>query len=221
MRTIFHTTTLIEMTARELAVLDGVNPDWSASGMGMPGPQDNDPGWKMYEEDAAAMSDLDRKAFVYAARAHDSAGQVRKYTGQPYMVHPTEVARIVRSVPHTHEMVAAAYLHDTVEDTRATLTEIERYFGDVVATLVYWLTDVSRPEDGNRAARKAIDRAHLASAPAAAQTIKLADLIDNSRSIKKHDRDFWETYRREKLQLLDVLTEGDPTLWTRARKLCE
>jgi hypothetical protein len=74
-------------------------------------------------------------------------------------------------------------LHDTVEDTGVELAELRRVFDDDVATLVEWLTDVSRPEDGNRVARKAIDRAHTARAPARAKTVKLADLIDNSRSI--------------------------------------
>jgi (p)ppGpp synthase/HD superfamily hydrolase len=111
--------------------------------------------------------DVVRKAQVYAMAAHASVKQVRKYTGEPYIVHPAEVAKIVASVPGaTPDMVAAAWLHDVVEDTGCTFTDIHMAFGIDIATLVGWLTDVSKPEDGNRAVRKAIDRAHTAEAPA-------------------------------------------------------
>jgi hypothetical protein len=91
-------------------------------------------------------------------------------------------------------------------------------FGIDIATLVGWLTDVSKPEDGNRAHRKAIDRPHSAEAPAEAQTVKLADLISNSRSIVAHDPAFAKTYLEEKRLLLAVMTKGDPTLMAEARK---
>jgi (p)ppGpp synthase/HD superfamily hydrolase len=115
-------------------------------------------------------------------------------------------------------MVAAAWLHDTVEDTDVTIELIRAEFGDKVAELVGWLTDVSRPEDGNRAVRKAIDREHSASAPAEAQTVKLADLIANTRSIMKHDVAFAKTYLEEKRLLLEVMDRGDATLVAIARK---
>jgi (p)ppGpp synthase/HD superfamily hydrolase len=106
-------------------------------------------------------------------------------------------------------MVAAAWLHDVVEDTGCTFTDIHMAFGIDIATLVGWLTDVSKPEDGNRAVRKAIDRAHTAEAPAEAQTIKLADLISNSKSIMQHDPAFAKTYLAEKRLMLEVMTKGD------------
>jgi (p)ppGpp synthase/HD superfamily hydrolase len=151
--------------------------------------------------------------------AHAAVGQKRKYTFEPYIVHPAEVAKIVAGVPGaTPDMVAAAWLHDVVEDTGCTFTDIHMGFGIDIATLVQWLTDVSKPEDGNRAARKAIDRAHSAQAPAEAQTIKLADLISNSRSIVQHDPEFAKVYLEEKRLLLEVMTKGDPTLMAEARK---
>jgi hypothetical protein len=76
---------------------------------------------------------------------------------------------------------------------------------------------VSRPKDGNRAVRKAIDREHTARAPAGAQTVKLADLIANTRSIVKHDVAFARTYLAEKRLLLEVLTRGDAVLMAEAR----
>jgi len=163
------------------------------------------------------MAELAESALAFATEAHASIDQRRKYTGEPYIVHPIAVAELVRSVPHTEAMIAAAYLHDVVEDTPVSLAEIEAQFGAEVAMLVGWLTDVSRPGDGNRTVRKALDLAHTARAPAAAKTIKLADLIDNTRTISARDPGFWRVYRREKAAMLKVLTEGDATLWAQAR----
>ena len=164
------------------------------------------------------MNNVER-ARVFATAAHAAVKQVRKYTFEPYIVHPTEVAGIVATVPHTNEMLAAAYLHDTVEDTGVSIVDIQVEFGNEVASLVSWLTDVSKPEQGNRAVRKAIDREHTAMAPAAAQTVKLADLIANSRSILAHDPAFARVYLEEKRMLLEVLTRGDATLMAQARRI--
>ena len=163
------------------------------------------------------MTELETRARVFATAAHAAVGQLRKYTFEPYIVHPAEVVSILKTVAHTPEMIAAAWLHDVVEDTGVTLELVRREFGDAVADLVGWLTDVSRPDHGNRAARKAVDRAHTAAAPAEAQTIKLCDLISNTRSIVEHDEKFARTYLAEKRLLLEVMTKGDPELLARAR----
>lgn len=162
---------------------------------------------------------METKAKKFAAWYHASIDQRRKYTNEPYINHPAAVAELVRSVPHTEEMLCAAWLHDVVEDTPCTLTEVEQAFGMVVASLVDMLTDVSKPEDGNRATRKALDREHTANASPQAKTIKLADLIDNTHSILERDPDFARVYMREKARLLRVLTEGDPTLYRKATDL--
>jgi (p)ppGpp synthase/HD superfamily hydrolase len=158
--------------------------------------------------------DIEQLALDFATAAH--TGQKRKYTGEDYIVHPIEVAEIVKTVAYTPEMIAAALLHDVVEDTDASLEDILHRFGSAVADLVRDLTDVSQPEDGNRATRKALDRAHTAQASAAAKTIKLADLISNSRSIVEFDPKFAKVYLKEKALLLDVLTEGDEILLKKA-----
>ena len=160
------------------------------------------------------------KARIFATAAHAAVAQLRKYTGEPYWVHPAEVVSIVMTVPHTDAMLAAAWLHDVVEDTGVTIETIRAEFGQEVAELVGWLTDVSRPDQGNRAVRKAIDRAHSAAAPAEAQTIKYADLISNTRSIAEHDPDFAKTYLKEKQLLLEVMTKGDPELYKQAQASC-
>jgi len=164
--------------------------------------------------------DIVERARIFATAAHAAVAQLRKYTNEPYIVHPAEVFGIVSTVGGaTPEMLAAAWLHDVVEDTGVTIEVIRQMFGEEVAELVGWLTDVSRPEQGNRAVRKAIDRAHTAMAPAEAQTIKLADLISNTRSIMAHDEKFAKTYLEEKRLLLEVMTKGDRTLYERARAL--
>lgn len=165
------------------------------------------------------MSDLAIRALEFARAAHAAVDHRRKFTGEPYIVHPIAVAEIVRTVPHTKEMIAAAYLHDTREDTRTTDADIRAAFGDAVADLVAMLTDTAKPEDGNRAARVAINRAHTAEASPAAKTVKLADLIDNTRNIVEHDPNFAAVYIPEKAALLDVLREGDPILHAMARDL--
>jgi (p)ppGpp synthase/HD superfamily hydrolase len=127
------------------------------------------------------MDDLERRALAFATAAHASIDQRRKYTNEPYIVHPIAVAKLVKTVSHTPEMVAAALLHDVVEDTPITSEEVRAEFGPIVGELVDWLTDVSRPGDGNRRLRKNLDLQHTA-----------------------------------KLALLEVLKEGDPTLWKAA-----
>lgn len=162
---------------------------------------------------------IEAAAHDFAAHYHGIIDQRRKYTNDPYIVHPAAVVEIVKTIPHTPEMVAAAWLHDVVEDTPATLDEVRATFGRHVASLVEMLTNVSRPGDGGRAARKVADRAHLAMASAEAKTIKLADVIDNTRNIATLDPKFARIYLVEKSQLLRVLRDGEPVLWFRADAL--
>ena len=159
---------------------------------------------------------LVRTAFYFAEKAHD--GQQRKYTGEPYIVHPLAVASLVTFAGGSDEAVAAALLHDVVEDTDVTNAEIAEEFGMDVAGLVAEVTDVSKPEDGNRAVRKAIDRDHLKRASPSGMTIKLADMIDNSRSIAEGDPKFAKVYMAECADLLPHLSGGSRMLWTMAAK---
>jgi (p)ppGpp synthase/HD superfamily hydrolase len=157
------------------------------------------------------------RADAFASAAHAAVKQVRKYTGEPYINHPREVAAVLREYGASYDWIAAALLHDVVEDVgEHMLPVIRAEFGDIIADLVDELSDKSRPEDGNREKRKAIDRANLAKASPAAQTIKLADLINNTSSIVKHDKEFARVYLKEKRLLLEVLTRGLPQLYQRA-----
>ena|ERR1022692_2104326 len=161
------------------------------------------------------------KAIDFCKLGHDSINQVRKYTGEPYWNHPIEVMEIVRSVPHTPQMLIAALFHDLVEDTPITLETIGENFGYEVAVLVEMLTDPSKTEDGNRSIRKNIDLQHTAIACTEAKTIKLADLISNTKSIVDYDIDFARVYLKEKELLLGVLKDGDKTLYERAFSLMQ
>ena len=165
------------------------------------------------------MSDLVDRARVYATEAHQRINHRRKYNNEPYHVHLSAVAKLVASVTDDEEMVAAAWLHDTVEDTQATKEDVEAEFGMQVAELVEELTDVSKPGDGNRVRRKQIDRMHLAQASKRAKTVKLADLIDNCKDITRHDPRFAQVYLAEMNSLLDVLQGGNEQLYKRAEKI--
>ena len=163
-------------------------------------------------------NELVARAREFAIRAHKRIDHRRKYNQQPYDVHLKAVADLVASVSDDPESLAAAWLHDVVEDTPATFSEIEKAFGAGVAGLVAELTDVSKPGDGNRAVRKAIDRAHLAQASGRAKTVKLADVVDNCADICRHDTRFARVYVAEMGALLEVLGDGDPRLLKRARR---
>jgi (p)ppGpp synthase/HD superfamily hydrolase len=96
------------------------------------------------------------RAKTYAIEAHRRIDHRRKYTCLPYEMHLKAVAELVTSVTDDPVTIAAAWLHDTVEDTPVTIEEVEDQFGAEVAALVADMTDISRSIDGNRAARKEV-----------------------------------------------------------------
>lgn len=88
--------------------------------------------------------DLFEKALLFATEKH--GGQLRKMANTPYILHPVEVAAIVGTMTDDREILAAAVLHDTVEDTDTTLDEIRENFGKRVALLVMTETENKRPD---------------------------------------------------------------------------
>lgn len=158
------------------------------------------------------------KAVEFAKNAHGN--QVRKYTDTPYIFHTISVANIVSSVTKDKEVIAAAVLHDVIEDTGATYTHLCHRFGHRVANLVSELTEPKL--DGNRATRKKQEAERLSKVSFEAKTIKLADLIDNTSSIVKFDEYFARTYMKEKKYLLQYsLADGDFELWLQAWHIVE
>lgn len=161
------------------------------------------------------------RAFMVAA--HCSVGQVRKYTGEDYFHHPEEVLQLLLTYDEpTLEMQVAALLHDVIEDTNVKIEQIRRIFGMAIAQMVHELSDVSKPEDGNRAKRKRIDREHIGQASQQSQRIKCADLLSNSKSIVARDVNFAKTYLIEKLLILDEIRMGvgNTMIWKEALWVC-
>ncbi|MFL9611176.1 HD domain-containing protein [Methylobacillus sp. Pita2] len=180
------------------------------------------------------FSDRLFSALVYANTSHShvktniGVGQVRKYTGDAYIVHPIEVMNILSGVTQDEDVLIAALLHDVVEDTQDDgagrnaafiQNEIHALFGERVQKLVLEVTDISRPSDGNRAVRMEIDRQHYALASPDGKSIKLADVISNTSKIMELDRRFAQKYIQEKALLLEFLTEGAPGLYEMATKV--
>lgn len=158
------------------------------------------------------------RALYFAIGAHGK--QERKYEGIPYWHHCKNVADLVSAATDDVAVIQAAVLHDTLEDTHITYEVLRYVFGERVAKLVLEVTDVSKPEDGNRETRKEKDRQHYAKSSPEGATIKLADLIDNTRSISKHDKNFAKVYLPEKRRLLEVLKHGNEELYNLAEATC-
>ncbi len=152
---------------------------------------------------------MENEALKFATMAHK--GQTRKYTEEPYIEHPKRVVALLKSVKHTPEMIAAAYLHDVVEDTEVSNEDIKNRFGAQVASLVEELTDEyekAKYPNLNRRARKEREVKRQANMSPAAKTIKLADVIDNTRDIVKNDPGFARKYLREMYALTKALQGG-------------
>ena len=128
---------------------------------------------------------LDR-AIVFAVRAH--AGTERRGKGFPYIVHPMEAVEIVATMTRDQELLAAAVLHDTVEDTDTTVEQIRTEFGDRIASLVASESDivldgVSEEDSWHALKQAAIDR--LARASHDAKMVALGDKLSNMRAIAR------------------------------------
>ncbi len=128
---------------------------------------------------------LDR-AIVFAVKAH--SGTERRGKGFPYIVHPMEAMEIVATMTPDQELLAAAALHDVVEDTPVTVEQIRSEFGDRIASLVAAESDsfeegVSEEDSWHARKQAAIDR--LARAPLEAKMVALGDKLSNMRAIAR------------------------------------
>jgi guanosine-3',5'-bis(diphosphate) 3'-pyrophosphohydrolase len=130
--------------------------------------------------------DLLRKAYVFSAKVH--LGQVR-LSGESYLIHPMEVTGILTQLKLDVASVATGLLHDTVEDTLATLEEIRENFGDEIAQLVDGLTKISRIAIRSSEANQAENFRKMILAMVKdirVILIKLADRLHNMRTLKYH-----------------------------------
>jgi len=176
-----------------------------------------------YYGGAGVPDEIVFSAMQFAMEKHEK--QRRKYTGNPYFDHLSEVAGIVASVAWRHPdpkiVIATAWLHDVREDQGVSEEELTSLFGHEIAAGVTLLSDLEGPEFGNRAKRKAASRLRLGSAPAWIQDIKTADLISNTSSIVMHDPNFAAVYLGEKDLLLNAMTKADSRLVSIASRIIE
>ena len=129
---------------------------------------------------------LVERAILFAVKAH--SGTERRGKGFPYVIHPMEAMAIVATITPDPELLAAAALHDTVEDTDITLDVLRAEFGERVAKLVADESDVftegkSEEETWHQRKKAAIDR--LARAPHDAKIVALGDKLSNMRAIAR------------------------------------
>ena len=134
----------------------------------------------------ALNTELLDRAINFAVRAH--AGTERRGKGFPYIVHPMEAMEIVATMTPDQELLAAAALHDTVEDTDVTVEQLRAEFGDRIASLVAAESDafmegVSEEDSWHARKQAAIDR--LARAPHDAKMVALGDKLSNMRAIAR------------------------------------
>jgi len=158
--------------------------------------------------------------------------QKRKYTGEPYVNHTVQVAKIVKNYGGDDVMVYAAVLHDVLEDTDTTKEELFNHLRQIigpekaieVVKLVQELTDVFIKDDYpniNRKDRKEMEAMRLGSISPKAQTIKYADLLDNGQDIMKNDPKFGRVYLKEKEQILKHMNKGNQELYKKCLSALE
>lgn len=151
------------------------------------------------------------KARSFAAMAH--AGVYRRWSGEPYIEHCERVAGRLPALGFGPEVIAAALLHDVIEDTHIKPAVLAAEFGPAVAALVVEVTNPNIPKlPGNRPIRKAAVLEHLAGASYAGASIKLADMLDNSSNVATVAPEFAKPYLAEMAKKLAVLGHGHPEL---------
>ena len=145
--------------------------------------------------------DLIKKAYVFSAKAHQ--GQTR-HSGEPYLVHPMEVAGILAKMELDVPSIVTALLHDTVEDTVATLEEVERLFGSEIKNLVDGVTKLSRIQFSSQEHKQAENFRKMLMAMAQdirVILIKLADRLHNMRTLEHLPEERQFTIAQETLDI--------------------
>lgn len=166
----------------------------------------------------------------FADQAHGE--QTRKYTAERYIVHPERVMKLCQQVISDPAVLSAALLHDVLEDTSTGEQQIRdclipllgREEAERSLSLVVELTDVfilSNYPRMRRAERKVKEAERMSKVSADAQTIKYADVLDNSQEIVGQDPGFAPVYLKEARTLLRVMRDGHPGLRSRAEAMVE
>ncbi|MDF2384272.1 HD domain-containing protein [Nostoc ellipsosporum NOK] len=182
----------------------------------------------MHEHQPVFESPFLQAAERIAVEAHGT--QQRQFEDAPYWRHLQRVAGIVWEQSRNEWMTAAALFHDVLEDTSWTATELERRIAAIssaeqAAIIIQWVKELTDQfvkgnyPDWNRARRKQAEAERLAQTSGAAQTIKYADVMDNSRSLNGDGASFAYKYLREALHLLQSMEKGDAVLREQALQI--
>jgi guanosine-3',5'-bis(diphosphate) 3'-pyrophosphohydrolase len=166
-----------------------------------------------------------QKVEAFANDAHGS--QTRRYSPDPYMVHPVRVMQMCRDYLPQLPVLAAALLHDVLEDTPVNEEQLSSFLShemtneDATLTMKYVveLTDIYTKQNypqWNRRKRRDMEMERLSVTSGEAQTIKYADIIDNSGDITVNDPDFARVFLNESWKLLQKIDRGHPQLHQRA-----
>jgi (p)ppGpp synthase/HD superfamily hydrolase len=176
------------------------------------------------------MIDIDLNLVrVFAIAAHAAVGQKDRVTGEPYSDHPERVVAILRNAGFNRDedrpLLAAAYLHDVLEDTKVTKELLGQLFGAETMGLVVALSDVYTKAAFpalNRASRKELEHCRMGTEVGAVQTVKCADILDNAGRLPQYpDRKFARSYALELRDLVAQLTRADGNLLALARQTVE
>ena len=176
------------------------------------------------------MQEKLEKIRSFADHAHGD--QQRKYHPERYIEHPVRVMNTCKRFTDDVTVLGAALLHDVLEDTPVTKDELRLFLSDLLGpqdaartlALVIDLTDIYTKKNYpelNRAKRKSKEFERLSNTGALAQSIKYADVIDNSVGIAKQDRDFADVSLREYKELLSRLDKGNAKLRSEAMAVVE
>jgi GTP pyrophosphokinase len=170
---------------------------------------------KSYYPDADL--DLIRAAYVYSAQVH--GGQTRR-SGEPYLVHPVGVARILAQMKLDEASVAVGLLHDTVEDTLTTVEDLERFFGPEIAGLVDGVTKMSKIEFQSKEERQAESFRKMILAMSRdirVLLVKLADRLHNMRTLDPMPPEAQKRISRETLEIYAPLAGRLGIFWIRTQ----
>ena len=175
------------------------------------------------------MNEILQSVEAFTDKAHGD--QMRKYAPQDrYIVHPMRVMRICQAYTQSLPVLAAAILHDVLEDTAVTKGELSAFLSHIMPArdaertlqLVVELTDVyvkNAYPQWNRRKRKAAELKRITQNSPEAQTIKYADILDNCQGMSEQDTDFAPVFLRECRQLLKSMDKGNPELKQRAEEV--
>ncbi len=160
------------------------------------------------------------KARLYAKLKH--CGQKRKWTNEDYFCHPERVAiNVLKHGDVYDEMVAAAYMHDLIEDTPTTHSQINELFGKTIADMVLSLTSYSKQVNISsiRALRKKADMEYLARQSDEVHIIKLYDRLDNVSDMVGSDAGFKRLYANETIDLITHIGSVDRDLSMKIKEI--